>query len=204
LNNAFPITPEQKSGNEKGILFIGRLRSGCHLELLISTVRRLHNLGYSSITLHIIGDGPQAEHIQQMANGADWINFHGEIYSQELVSNISRKCMFGCYPGNAGLSIVHMMSLSLPPITHDDLQAHEGPEPSYISSGTNGLLFDSNNPEDGLLCALQAVINQPEYLKNLQTNAYASYERLTDPSLALRFINIVEKDLSLKQKVQFI
>ena len=60
LVNPFPIRPDQKSGKERGILYIGRLRSGCGVELLIRAVAQLKDLSESKFSVHIIGDGPEA------------------------------------------------------------------------------------------------------------------------------------------------
>ena len=63
-----------------------------------------------------------------MALTWSWVHFYGSIYDPDQISKISLKCMVGCYPGNFNY-IVHLMSPSLPPITHDDLPAHQGPNP---------------------------------------------------------------------------
>ncbi len=191
LENACPVRPDEKSGAERGILYVGRLRPGCRMELLISTVARLRDMGQPMVTLHIIGDGPDAQRIRQIALDIPWVRFYGSVYEPEQIRKISRSCMVGCYPGNSGLSIIHLMSLSLPPITHDNLPAHHGPEPSYIKPGENGLLFDHRNPENGLLSALMYMLEQPTQLKEMQVAAYATYNQLTKPSLAMRFVKIV-------------
>jgi len=191
LDNPHSVEPNEKTDVEHGILYIGRLRPGCRLELLINTVKCIRDMGHPEVTVHIIGDGPEAKRIRQLASDIPWIQFNGAVYDSEQINRISRSCMVGCYPGNAGLSIVHLMSLSLPPITHDNLTTHEGPEPSYIKSGENGLLFDHRNPEAGLLSALIYVLEKPNELKRMQANAYATYEQIAKPSLAMRIINIV-------------
>lgn len=191
LVNPFPVLPEEKTGKENGILFIGRLREGCRLDLLISAVARLRTERCLDITLHIVGDGIDAEHFKSLASGMPWVKFYGSIYDQKKISDISRQCMAGCYPGNAGLSIVHMMSLSLPPVTHDDMVAHQGPEPSYIEQGVNGILFSHQTSDTGLVSALHAIFDHPKQLRSLQVGAYSTYKKLTEPSLAVRFVNII-------------
>ena len=200
IENLFAIPPEQKTGRENGILFIGRLREGCRLDLLLSVVAQIHVEHHSDIMLHIIGDGIDTEHFKSLASGMSWVKFHGSIYDPEKISEISRQCMAGCYPGNAGLSIVHLMSLSLPPITHDMLQ-HQGPEPSYIENGVNGVLFDYSTSDKGLVSALRSIVDHPEQLRSLQYGAYSTYKQLTDPSLAVRFVNIITQADSKRSKI---
>ena len=190
LDNPHSVKPDEKTNAEHGILYIGRLRPGCRLGLLINSVKRLRDMGQSKVTLHIIGDGIESKRIRLLASEMPWVHFYGSVYEPERIKNISNCCMVGCYPGNAGLSIVHFMSLSLPPIVHDDMAAH-GPEPSYIKSGENGLLFDHLNPEAGLLSALIYMLEEPKELKRMQAKAYATYEQIAKPSLAMRIINIV-------------
>ena len=159
--------------------------------MLIKVIAQLREIRYPALTLHVIGGGEQSQHFQQIASGLSWVRFHGQIHDPEKIREISRNCMFGCYPGNAGLSVVHLMSLSLPPVTHDDLAAHEGPEPSYIQHGINGWFFTNRDPEGGLLRALHDILENPQRLKLMQRSAFATYKYLMKPSLAMRFVNIV-------------
>ncbi len=191
LINPFPVAPEEKTGQENGILFIGRLRKGCRLDRLISAVARLHIERDSDMALHIIGDGIGAEYLKSTAIDMPWVKFYGAIYDQKKISIISRKCMAGCYPGNSGLSIVHMMSLSLPPITHDDMPNHQGPEPSYIRHGVNGLLFDHRRPDTSLVDTLASLLDNAQKLKDMQIEAFAMNMRLTLPPLSERFLKII-------------
>ncbi len=191
LDNPFPVLPAEKKGDENGILFIGRLRFGCGMDNLIKATARMRQQGYPDIVLHIIGGGEKLTEFQKYYGRETWIIFYGECYDAKRIAEISRQCRVGCYPGNAGLSVVHMFSLSLPPITHNDMKNHQGPEPSYIVSGENGLLFEQENPEQGIMDALKEIFDNPQKLKHLQTNAYKTYEMLTQPSLAMRMFNII-------------
>ena len=126
LVNSYPVLPDEKDGSENGILFIGRLRPGCGLDYLIKVIDRLHRAGQQEINLHIIGNGVEYDNFYQMCKNMPWVHFYGECYNEKKISEISRKCRVGCYPGNAGLSVVHMFSLSLPPITHNNMMV-QGP-----------------------------------------------------------------------------
>ena len=190
LVNLSPVLPNEKTGFEMGILFIGRLRSGCGLEHLITAADRLRREGYPNIELHIIGEGSEFNKVCELHETRPWIHFYGECYDPKKISDISRKCRVGCYPGNAGLSVVHMFSLSLPPITHNNMMFH-GPEPSYIKPEENGFLFEYSNPEEGIFKALHAIFDNPQKLKIMQSRAFNTYETLIQPSLAMRLIKIV-------------
>jgi glycosyltransferase involved in cell wall biosynthesis len=127
LYNRHPVPPDRKSGLEPGIFYIGRVRPGCGVDVLIETVERINREGDSKIDLHVIGDGPLGEAIRRQAEGHDWLHYYGAVFDQERICDISLNCRFGCVPGFMGLNVVHMMSLSLPVMTHGRLDKH-GPE----------------------------------------------------------------------------
>jgi glycosyltransferase involved in cell wall biosynthesis len=187
--NQYPILPETKNySNNKGILFIGRLRKGCNLELLCDTVIKLRN-EKPSIEVYIIGSGELEKFYTEKYKEYEYIAFYGMLYDQNKIAEISKKCITGCYPGNAGLSVVHYMSLSLPCLVHDNLAKHQGPEPSYVEDKYNGRLFcygDSNNFEQ----TLKEILDTSHIYGN---NAYKTYVELTEPSYAQRMINALEE-----------
>ena len=67
----------------------------------------------------------------------------------------------------------------------------EGPEPSYIISGENGLLFEYNDPEEGVFDALRVAFDNSIKLRVMQVKAYKTYEKLIQPPLAMRLVNII-------------
>jgi glycosyltransferase involved in cell wall biosynthesis len=192
LLNRFPVSPEEKTGTEKGILFVGRLRPGSGVSLLLRIIKRLKGEGGFPFTLHVVGDGEEGGDLRLQATDCSWVVWHGEAYGVQ-VTDISRECLFGCYPGNAGLSVVHMMSLSLPVVTHDDLRSHEGPEPSYIRDGVTGMLYDHRDPEESLYRSLQKIAAAPDQVAGMQRSSFEEYRRLTHPSYAERLWSIFTK-----------
>ena len=191
--NRFPVPPEEKTGIERGILFVGRLRRGSGISLLLRVMRRLKEEGDLPFTLHVVGDGEEAGELRREAADCSWVTWHGAASDAEL-SNISRQCLFGCYPGSAGLSVVHMMSLSLPVIIHNDLSCHEGPEPSYIRDGVHGLLYDHDNAEQSLYHLLQRVAAVPDQIGKMQRPSFEEYQCLTNPSYAQRLWSLFSDD----------
>jgi len=193
LINPYPVEPEEKSGTERGILFVGRLRRGSGLPLLLRVLSRLHEEHCLTFTLHVVGIGEEAGQLRRQASGSSWVTWHGEA-SDLQVRTISRDCLFGCYPGNAGLSVVHMMSLSLPVVIHNDLQSHEGPEPSYVRDGVNGILFDRKNSEESLYQLLRSLAREPSRVAQMQRSAFEEYQRLVNPSYASRLWSVFNED----------
>jgi glycosyltransferase involved in cell wall biosynthesis len=193
LLNPFPVGPEEKSGRERGILFIGRLRQGSGLRLLLRVSKRLREKEGHLITLHVIGTGEDSEQLRQQAANCSWVVWHGAADDLQ-VSRISRDCFLGCYPGNAGLSVVHLMSLSLPVVVHNDLQSHQGPEPSFVRDEVSGVLFDQKDAEDSLYRTLRALAMEPSRVARMQRAAFEDYQSLVNPSLAERLWAILSRE----------
>lgn len=187
LINRFPVRPQEKTGGEKGILFIGRLRQGSNVQLLVRVMERIRRMDGFPLTLHVIGTGEEGERLQKESSGRPWIVWHGGTFEHSRIREISLDCFLGCYPGNAGLSVVHMMSLSLPVITHNGLFSHQGPEPSFIRHGVSGLLYDHKNSQESLYQAIKSLASDPPLLAKMRQFAFSDYEDLVNPSLAARF-----------------
>lgn len=182
-----------KFGSEKGILFIGRLRDKCNLEVLVRSIKNLRDLGFD-IFLHVIGGGEKSSFYRDNFN-YDWIIYYGELFDEREILNISKTCRYGCYPGDAGLSIVHFFALKLPPIIHGDFSSHMGPEPSYISNNVNGFLYNNSKSSSDLelTIAKAMVLPESDYL-NMSNSAFNSYINLKEPSLANKFCDILDKN----------
>jgi glycosyltransferase involved in cell wall biosynthesis len=194
LYNSSPIPPTGKKGDEDGVFFIGRLRERSGIEILIQAIEYLHDKGYKNIKLHVIGGGKQSDLLKQKSQEHLWLFYHGMIFDEGQISNISKNCRLGCYAGDAGLSIVHMMSLSLPPLTHQNLAKHMGPEPSYIDHRTNGWLYEPELSVEGLAVAIEELWLLPkEDMKILQSNAFTTYQQLNDPPFHKRMLELIDQ-----------
>jgi glycosyltransferase involved in cell wall biosynthesis len=204
LINRFPVRPEEKTGNERGVLFVGRLRKGNDMGLLARAMERIRQSDGIPLTLHVIGAGEGAQQLRKETSDYPWIVLHGGTYDQERIREISLDCFLGCYPGNAGLSVVHMMSLSLPVITHDNLSSHQGPEPSFIRNGMSGVLYDHRNPEESLYKAIRSLASGTHQLARMRRAAYEDYQSLVNPPLSARFWSILSSGQDSPQEGSFV
>jgi glycosyltransferase involved in cell wall biosynthesis len=192
LENDYPVLPDQKTGGENGIFFIGRVRPGCGVELLVQAIEHLHRKPGFDMELHIIGDGPLGEYLQECSVKYDWFKYYGKLFDQKVISEISHNCRFGCGPGFMGLNVVHMMSLSLPVLTHRDFSAHMGPEPIYVVHEKNGWLVDQANTLPLIENAILELWKMPvERMQLLQTNAFRTYVELSNPPYHIRLLSII-------------
>lgn len=190
VSNEFSMPFQDKDFSGDGLLFVGRLRRGCQLELLLQCMPHL-TASHPGVVLHVVGDGELSGYYQKLAATLPNVVFHGRLYDDKSIANIAAQCVLGLYPGDAGLSVVHYMSLSLPPVVHNNLRAH-GPEPSYIENGSNGFTFNHGDGED--LCrVLLHVLSDKETLKKAAQQAWLTYEALVDPDLADRLLAIMNE-----------
>jgi glycosyltransferase involved in cell wall biosynthesis len=187
--NHYTIRIEDKKDIKNKLIYIGRLREGSNLALLFDAMKLLKDENIE-LSLDIVGDGNERENLEKYAKELNLnIHFLGAIYDDKKISEVSKEAKVGVYPGDAGLSIVHYMSLSLIPIVHSSLERHMGPEPSYIKDGYNGFLFDRNNA-----ISLAKNIKKALFSENIDvaSNAFATYMKLSNPSMGEKFINIIQ------------
>jgi glycosyltransferase involved in cell wall biosynthesis len=187
IKNEFYVEPSHKDEFANRVLFVGRLRDGSNMELFFDALTLLKKKGIN-FTTDIVGDGSQSSHYKELAKESELdIIFHGSIYEDKKIAQLSKKAVIGVYPGDAGLSIVHYMSLSIVPIIHNDLLKHMGPEPSYIEDGVNGLLF-SRNDKNSLATNIELALNNKELSLEIATNAFRTYKKLLEPSMAEKLL----------------
>ena len=142
------------------------------------------------MSLDVIGKGSEFSKLELNSKSIPWITLHGEIYDQENIKKIANNCDIGVYPGDAGLSVVHYMSLGLPSVVHNNYRHHFGPEPTYIKDGFNGVNFSRDNLET-FIEAIKRIYEKPNLLKEMQFSSYKSYIKLTKPSQAQRFLEVL-------------
>jgi glycosyltransferase involved in cell wall biosynthesis len=199
LVNEFTVRPDAKTGLERGILFLGRLRPESNIDRLLQAVKLLREEDKIDATVHLVGSGEDASRLRQEWGGHHWIEWHGSLFDDQAIRAISMKCLAGCYPGNAGLSVVHLMSLSLPVVTHDELSKH-GPEPSFMRDGQCGYLYSNAGGVEALREALRRLYSQTSKTREMQHAAFNNYQSLVNPSLAERLWGIVSRRESQLQE----
>jgi hypothetical protein len=120
--------------------------------------------------------------------------WHGAVFDDNEIATISRECRIGCYPGAAGLSVVHMFGLSLPPLVHDQLPLHMGPEPEYVETSRTGFLYAREGGVEALATSLREIwALPPEAIRETATGAFSKYQRLNSPTLGQRLAEVVYK-----------
>jgi hypothetical protein len=146
------------------------------------------------VVLHIIGGGDNETILRNKYKAHSCIKFYGKIFDQQKITDISKKCYIGCYPGQAGLSVVHHMSLSLPSLVHSDLTTHMGPEPSYILNNINGFMF-GNYCSDSIAEALGSAYDKRDTKEYSQIGykSFQTYSDLINPDFSDKLIAAIKE-----------
>ncbi len=185
------VQPSEKTGSETGVLFIGRLRDDSNVDTLIEAIGRLNAEGYD-IKLHLVGGGEHGERLKSLYGNRDYVVWYGAVFDDSKIASISLQCRIGCYPGAAGLSVVHMFGLSLPPLIHNRLPMHMGPEPGYVENGRTGFYFARDGGVEALVTSLRRIwTGPPEKMRATAAAAYSKYQQLNSPTLGRRLAEIV-------------
>lgn len=127
------------------IIFVGRLTKVKKLHLLLSAVRAVSS--FYSVTLDIVGDGDQLEKLKDIAaeiGVAEFVNFHGAIYDEDVLARHIMSADVMVSPGNVGLTAMHSLVYGTPVISHSNA-ANQMPEFEAIRPAYSGELFCENN-----------------------------------------------------------
>jgi glycosyltransferase involved in cell wall biosynthesis len=180
------IPPAEKTGAEKGILFLGRLRTGCGLELLIHAVQELREKHGIDLEIFALGGGERDSEFH--AYKRPWLHLYGEVYDHAKIAEISRACLIGAYPGDVGLSLVHYMALSLPPLIHDCLPRNN-PEACYLKDGINGFSFSYSGGQAALTRRLLEIVTMdPAKFAAIRETCFSDFQDLVSPPMSVRML----------------
>jgi len=190
INNRFEDLPTKDLDISRqetlSIMFVGRIRKGSNLGLLIEALRIINEESTHPIELHVVGDGVDAE--LEVWSSINWLFCHGAIHNPIELKEIASLCSLGVYPGDAGLSILTYMKYKLPVICHNDFR-HNGPETSYITPGYDGWHFKRNNL-DSLVMTLRKALFQSD-LDLFRLNAVTTFNSLHSTSYAKEMYDAV-------------
>lgn len=178
VNNSLYLDPVESPppASARDILFIGRLREGSNIEMLLQAADEL------DLKVHVIGAG-KPDYERELKEKYPAHVYYGAVYDWDKQKAISKNCYVGVYPGDAGLSVVSYLALGLPVVVHNDIESHMGPEPSYIDNYT-GSYFERGNLRS--LCEAIAGINRCGGIYSLE-----KFKKVSGNVMALHFREIV-------------
>lgn len=176
-----PVTDVLEKNTENTLLYIGRLREGCDIDVLLSAASK------ANVKVKVIGIGEPGYMEAIRKKFASTAIFYGAVFDEDEQRKIASTCMAGAYGGDAGLSVVHYMALGLPVIVHGDIDNHMGPEPSYVVDGYNGLVFERKNASS-MAEKISVLVGDDNYRHKLALGALQTFNDLAKPSMAEKFM----------------
>lgn len=169
---------------KNSFLFIGSLYKEKGINLLIDAYRLAEEKNVNLPLLHVIGDGPDRNEIQELVKiyGLDdKINIHGAITEDKKLVPFFQSAYCCVSPFQAGLSVQKSFAFGVPfltckyPIT--------GGEYAAIIDGVNGFFYDGTSI--GLLEKLCEIPNLAD-LEKISENSREYYERFNSPEVWLK------------------
>ncbi|MFT4210599.1 MAG: glycosyltransferase [Microbacterium sp.] len=158
--------PDLTPREQKRVLFVGRLTTEKHVNVVLQAVAKLapeHDL-----TFDVVGGGDQLHNLQQLAAELgidDRVTFHGRTSEEDLREFLSRASVFAIASIAELQSIATMeaMASGLPVVAADAVAL-----PHLVRDGENGYLFEPGNADD-LADKLELVLTaSPEEYRRMQ------------------------------------
>lgn len=150
------------------VLHVGRLTKWKRVDLLIQSTARLKN-DFPNIELVIIGEGPELEPLQSLANSLgvkEHVRFIGGVYDANKLARYFKASSIYVLAGKGGLSINEAMFYGLPIIC----SVCDGTEKKLVRDGFNGSIFEEGSEED-LVEKISIILGDEELQKNMSKNS---------------------------------
>ena len=166
-------------GCEWDLIFVGRITKIKNIELLLDACEILKSKGHELRVL-VVGDGVHREALVRRSAElgiADWFEWAGACYDDQVLAQYFRKSKFCISPGNIGLMAMHALYNETPVITHSDM-THQMPEAEVISEGVNGYLFDYGSSDSLALALVRAIA---EDYSSMSAVCYTTVAEKYDP-----------------------
>lgn len=134
------------------ILYSGRLIADKKLDLMIAGWRLAieQSLVPASARLILIGDGPEAARLQQLAGETaalrERVHFLGKITETAALRQRYRTALATCSPGYVGLAAIQSICFGVPVVVADN-EPHS-PEIEACREGETAVFFRANDPQD--------------------------------------------------------
>lgn len=153
------------------ILFVGHLEKRKGLYQALKAIKHLSTvIPLSSFAFHIIGSGPEYDHLRAWVDKNELVNIHfwGFKQKEEIAKflAISDVLIFPSLQELYGLVPIEAMACGVPVLC----SKYAGCTVDLILDGVNGWIFDPNNTED-LSAKLAYLIKNKNVLKNIGINA---------------------------------
>lgn len=160
------------------IVFVGRLAVDKNLHQLITMIRPVLDSDSASVSLDIIGEGPEKSHLMRFVSSqglVEKIRFTGLLRGKELVKAISNSdiCVSASLSDNQPMSLLESLACGVPVVAIDS-----GGVSEIIQNGYNGFLVDSSNEvASQFVCHLTQLISDTSLREFMSIHARAYVEQ---------------------------
>jgi glycosyltransferase involved in cell wall biosynthesis len=139
--NIFNLDHARVAGGKTTFLSVGRLTDQKGLVFLLKAMALLHKQGYASFFVHIVGDGPLRDSLQQLAADlhiSHLCRFHGALERLQIVSLLGKASAMiqASLHESFCITLAEALSSGVPVIS----TRSGGPE--YFVNSSNGVLVD--------------------------------------------------------------
>lgn len=134
---------------ELKLLFVGRLNSDKHIDVLLGAAARLRTK-YPQLVVDLIGDGDERDNLRKRFP-EDWARFHGWIYATDELAAFFQSATFVCSPYHMGLLAIDALRAGTPVLVPDN--AMNGSEVEALSPLVNAVWFPAGE-EQGIIDAV--------------------------------------------------
>ena len=173
-------------------LFVGRLREGKRVDLLLRAFDGIRSEVPSEVGLSIVGDGPVRASLQELARRlglADRVRFYGSITEPGELKEIFQESLAYVSPGPIGLGLLHAFAYGVPVVVPRNIR--HGPEIENLAHGVSGWFYDGSLP--GLCRTLRDLALDPSRSVCAGRAAHAHYQRnRTMDQMVEAFARVIE------------
>ena len=175
-------------------LFCGSLYPDKRLDYMVAAADKIQAVLHD-FHLLVIGDGPSAAEISEVAASRPWLHWLGVRKGIEKAAYF-RLAHVIFNPGAVGLHVLDSFCAGVPMVTSTD--ARHGPESSYLRDGENGLVVkgEAGDYADAIIRVLQ----DPALYSKLQAGALVGARHYTLQNMVARFADGIERCLMMDRK----
>lgn len=196
-NNTVEVLNVPQTGVKDSYLFIGTLRKGKGLPILLEAYKRAHEINANLPSLNIVGGGEEYDSVKQWIDASglvDKVALLGPIFDKVEKSKYFHRAYACISPSQAGLSVLESMGYGVPFITM--YNGHTGGERLNIRDGETGILMKA---ESELCDILLDIAANPNKYNDMGQKAFQYYWKERRPEqMAKGLSDAVEYLLSLR------
>jgi glycosyltransferase involved in cell wall biosynthesis len=158
------------------LVYLGRIYAEKQVGDLVEAVRRISAESESPpVQAVIIGDGPDAQRVKQLARGVPQIRFTGELRDQAQIARYLRVAGAVVVPGMLGLVVNHALAHGLPVISR--YTPLHSPEIEYLTPGRDSFIVDGDL--ERFVSTIRAFVASPGQRREMAQAALAAREQLS-------------------------